>query len=128
MWRPERKALEAELVAEREAFLTGGYAERLSARGAAVPVWAWTNLLAHGSETDLRTTVDSHGGAGTEAWHTARARLAAELLSASRPERLLAEIQGAVLAAREGVERWDRRTWPATARAALRSNRPSAKS
>lgn len=135
MWRPERRALAAELVSDCEAFLLGRYAERLSNRGLRVPVWAWTNLLAHGSETDLRSAAASLGTAGTGAWHAARARLAGELLSASGPHRPLAELQGTVLAplelslaGRDAVERWDRRTWLETVRAALRSYRPTRKS
>jgi hypothetical protein len=130
MWRPERRALAAELVADCEAFLLGRYAERLSELGAPVPVWAWTNLLAHGSEDDLRAAAASLGAAGSGAWHSARARIAEELLAATGPGISIAGLQAAVLAplevslaAREEVDRWDRRTWLATVRAALRSYR-----
>lgn len=130
MWRPDRKALAAELIADCEAFLLGSFAERLSERGAPVPVWAWTNLLAHGSEDDLRVAAASLGAAGSGAWHSARARIAEELLETTGSGLSVADLQAAVLAplelslaGREEVERWDRRTWLATVRAALRSYR-----
>jgi len=135
VWRPEHNAGAVELVADCEAFLLGRYAEELSARGAPVPVWAWTNLLAHGSEEDLAASAASLGSAGASPWRAARARLAGELLSATGPDCALTELQGAVLAplelslaAREAVERWDRRTWLSTVRAALRAYRPSRRS
>lgn len=135
MWRPERKALAAELVSDCEAFLLGRYAEHVSDRGVPVPVWAWTNLLAHGSESDLRAAGASLGAPRSDAWHAARARLADEVLAATGPDRPLAELQAAALAplelslaGRDAVERWDRRTWLATVRAALRSYRPTHKS
>ena len=40
---------EDQVAAECAAFLTGTLVERLEADGRAIPVWAWTNLLAHGS-------------------------------------------------------------------------------
>lgn len=132
MWRPERKALAAELFSDCEAFLLGRYAEHVPERGAAVPVWAWTNLLAHGTEPDLRATAAALGAPGTDAWHAARARLAAEVLALTDPARPLPDLQSAVLvplelslAGRDAVERWDRRTWLATVREALRSYRPT---
>lgn len=125
---PDPEALAAELVADCEAFLSGRYAEAVVARGLPVPVWAWTNLLAHGAEADLRAVSASLGSPGAGPWEAARARLAGELLAASGPDSPLGELQRAVLAplqlslaSRVGAERWDRRTWIDTVRAALRA-------
>ena len=54
MWRRDRDPLGRSLVAECEAFLAGRYAEHLTHLGRRIPVWAWTNLIAHGNEQDLR--------------------------------------------------------------------------
>jgi hypothetical protein len=40
---------------ECQAFVSGRYAEFASVRRRPVPVWAWVNTLAHGSEQDLAT-------------------------------------------------------------------------
>lgn len=133
MRRRERRALSAQLVSDCEAFLLGHYAEQLATQGLAVPVWAWTNLLAHGSEPDLRAEAASPGlPDDANGWHAARARLASLLLDAAGPECSLAELQASVLAPLElrlanhpTVERWDRRTWTETVRAALAAHRPT---
>ncbi len=80
---PARTAVEHEtcydLADEAEAYLDGRIAERLEASGVAVPVWAWTNLLAHGGERDLRMEATHearwwvHPG---ERWREARSYLA----------------------------------------------------
>ena len=43
----------SQVVGDCEAFLAGRLVERIEQAGARVPVWAWTNLLAHGTERDL---------------------------------------------------------------------------
>jgi hypothetical protein len=53
-WGHGGRRISAQLVDETEAFLGGRFVERAEARGDFVPVWAWTNLLAHGSDKDLR--------------------------------------------------------------------------
>jgi hypothetical protein len=86
----------AELVEDCEAFLDGLYAELCESRGAPVPVWAWMNLLAHGTEEQLRTCVIPHPSGS--AWHQARRFLACELLDATTGGRTsLAELQRDVL-------------------------------
>ncbi|MGH8980505.1 MAG: hypothetical protein ACRDWE_05730 [Acidimicrobiales bacterium] len=134
MWRREHRALAAELVSDCETFLRGRYAERLEGQRILVPVWAWTNLLAHGSEPDLRDEAASArvGGSGTMGWRWARANLASELLAAIGPGSSLEEIQSSVLAplelnlaARPEVQGWDRRAWLEIVRAAIRAHRPS---
>lgn len=51
-----------DLVSDCEAFLLGRAAERLSARRAPVPAWAWVNALAHGSADEIRGLARLPGG------------------------------------------------------------------
>lgn len=115
-----------ELVADCEAFLTGRYAERVVERGGTVPVWAWTNLLAHGRETDLRSEIAKTDGQNSDRWRAARAYLATELLDGARRGRSLADVQRTVLvplelelAAEPGAETWGRQRWVGAVRSAL---------
>ena len=71
------------LVGETERFLQGCYADDLAEVGLPVPVWAWTNLLAHGTDRQLReiaplatATVTATPGE----WRQARSFLATEIL------------------------------------------------
>jgi hypothetical protein len=95
MWRrndPEA----AGLVEECEAFLAGTYAELCESRGERVPVWAWMNLLAHGTEDQLRTSVAPHPSCCR--WRQARRFLAGELLDVTTSDRVsLADFQRDVL-------------------------------
>lgn len=134
MWRRRKaRALGAELTADAEAFLTGRYAERLEAQDRVVPVWAWTNLLAHGSAASLRLeAVGAAFPAEPRTWRSARAVLASEVLDAAPSEETLGEVQAAVLAPlelklsmRSDATRWGQRTWTEAVRAALRSHRAS---
>lgn len=112
MWR--RLAADGrELVEECERFLQGGYAEHLAAAGRPVPVWAWLNLLAHGTEADLRSVcaLEARNEACT-VWDQARRFLAGEVLTSARGRDVTA-VQRAVLvpleldlAADPGVEQW----------------------
>ena len=89
-----------EFVADCEAFLDGRLVEVLEARRAAVPTWAWTNLLAHGSMEELRLTSieDVHRGDEYREWREGRAYLATLMLaSAGSFGPLLALQQEAVL-------------------------------
>ena len=76
----EADELGASLVEECEAFLDGRYAELLVARGEPVPYWGWLNLLAHGTEDELRSTAAElnrlHG------WWQGRSLIAGEVLDA----------------------------------------------
>lgn len=126
----ERRRLCTELVSDSEAFLRGRYVERLTERRKPVPVWAWTNLLAHASEPELRAEACSSGPAGRDEWYAARADLVAQLLSTTGPDRPVDDVQAAVLqplelrlASRPTVVGWDRRMWSDTVRAALGTNR-----
>lgn len=128
VWRREQRSLGAELVADCEAFVLGHYADRLEARSIAVPVWAWTNLLAHATEQELRAEMFATGAAGPggHEWHAARAYLAAEVLDAVNREGALWAVQGSALmplelalAARTDVSAWSCRQWVDAVRAAL---------
>ena len=68
------------LVAECDAFLGGRSAEMIEAAGLAPPPWAWMNLLAHGTEEQLREAASEiHRTVG---WRVPRAYVAGEMLQA----------------------------------------------
>ena len=48
------------LVQECEWYLSGDFAEQCAQQGDLVPAWAWMNLLAHGTEAQLRLMVADH--------------------------------------------------------------------
>lgn len=124
-----RRVLEGELVADTEAFLLGQYAEHLERESSRVPVWAWTNLLAHGTEDHIRQVA---GGGGleplrTRGWRAARAYLATEVLAAVDRGSALEDLQRHVLvplelrlSSRREVVSWDPRRWVVIVRSALR--------
>lgn len=118
----------AELVADCQAFLLGEYADWLDAQALEVPVWAWTNVLAHGTEDEVRRIAGSghRGPVRTRAWWAARAYLATEVLAAVDRGAVLAELQRHVLAPLElrlsstpMPVLWGPRHWVATVRSAL---------
>ncbi|HUZ09653.1 MAG TPA: hypothetical protein VMU76_05735 [Acidimicrobiales bacterium] len=132
VWRRGRARRDSELVGDCEAFLAGYLAERKGA-AASVPVWAWTNLLAHGAEEDLRSDRETSptrrvGSCGE--WHDARSYLAAELLDLADTYGPLDEVQRAVmvpleleLASSDEVARWGPRQLVANVLAALGTHR-----
>jgi len=65
------------LAAECGAFLDGSYAEHLVDRVQIVPAWSWLNLLAHGTEAEIRDAARSSTGRG---WRGARRFLAGEVV------------------------------------------------
>jgi hypothetical protein len=87
MWTTRCRAWERALVAECEAFLTGHYVERCLAEDRLVPSWAWLNLLAHGTESEIGACAagDEVDPAvrGRSEWQMAIAFLAQELLAES---------------------------------------------
>jgi len=85
MWRRDRQEA-VMLVEECEAFLAGTFAELCEYRLEPVPVWAWVNLLAHGTAGQLR--VDAGQPAGPGRWHAARAFVAGEVLDLVEARRL----------------------------------------
>ena len=93
---PGRIPAETALAEECQAFLDGTYAELAYASDAPVPVWAWMNLLAHGTEAELRDAARALGEG--DSWHQARAFLAGEVLEAIGPPHLtLVQLQHDVL-------------------------------
>lgn len=85
--RREKRALAADLVEECRAFLAGSYLDHLDEKGLPIPTWAWTNLLAHGSEVDLHRLEAppySQGSPACLQWRAARSQLAREILDHSR--------------------------------------------
>lgn len=124
----------AELVSDCEAFLLGRYADVLDERSEPVPVWAWTNVLSHGSRDDIdRAAADARGGwSSSRKWRAARAFVAGELLDAVGRGVPLADIQRDVLtplelelASLRGAWAWTPQRWLETVRAALHSYRSS---
>lgn len=74
------------MVSECEALLAGTYVELLESVGTAVPNWAWTNLLAHGTEEQLRDLSELRASSrswSSNSWSRARAYLAGEVLDAA---------------------------------------------
>ena len=103
---------------ECEAFLQGAYVEYLDSDGSIIPTWAWLNVLAHGTEDQIRSlatgTASQYEAAarGTE-WHSIVSLLAVETLGQARATgRSVSEIQQSILVdvelalAREGHKRW----------------------
>jgi hypothetical protein len=130
-WRREYRALRDVLVAESGAFCLGRYADWLDEHSTEVPVWAWTNLLAHGTEEQLRLRATSPGGRD---WERAQAYLATEILGSVECCSSLAELQHEVLvplelelAARDEVRSWNPQCWVVAVRTALRAHRHSAR-
>jgi hypothetical protein len=122
------------LVADCEAFLLGRYAEHVESRSEPVPVWAWTNVLAHGSREDLlRAAGEAHGGwSAGRRWRLARALVASEVLHAVNSGASLVDVQRDVLAPIElaiaddrGAWTWSQQRWLVTVRSALHHSRYS---
>ena len=88
-----------ELVDECQAFLEGTLVERLVGDGSPIPNWAWTNLLAHGTEVQLQDPPMFGIGPRSPlwAWSQGRALLASEVLGYARSCPSLASFQTAVL-------------------------------
>ncbi|HTX63455.1 MAG TPA: hypothetical protein VMD28_07425 [Acidimicrobiales bacterium] len=123
-----------DLVAECEAFLVGSYVELLDGRAEPVPVWAWTNVLAHGSREDIdRAAMGAQGGwTSSRRWRSARAFVAGELQDALSRGVSLTDVQRDALVPLElelvslrGVWAWTPQQWLEAVRAALRSYRSS---
>ena len=125
------------LASECEAFLNGTLAEYWEERGTAVPVWTWTNLLAHGSESQITDSVHrpSKPRRTGRSWRIARSYLAYEVLELTREDFTLEELQSTVLSRSSsswrrtprstagrrvaGSTRWTTRSATSTRRSAL---------
>jgi hypothetical protein len=128
--RPRRRPPgSAQLVYEGEAFLTGRLAEEFELRMARIPVWVWTNLVAHGSEECLcaeNQAVRSLSPRCTDEWREARSYVVTEVLDQANRNGPLSKIQRAALvplelelATRPEVAMWEPRDWVASVRLAL---------
>lgn len=72
---------------ECAAFLGGRLVEALEARKAPVPMWAWSNVLAHGSMEQLRlASLEERHRRGDEywEWRKSRSQLAGLMLTSAR--------------------------------------------
>ena len=118
------------LATECEAYLNGTLAEFWEERGTSVPVWTWTNLLAHGSESQIyqslhRPTKPRRTG---RSWRIARSYLAYQVLDITSEELTLEELQSTILlplelglAAHPEVDHWTPRRWVDIVDAAIRN-------
>ena len=132
MTQPEHSKEDGDsvLVGECEAFLEGTLAEYLDDLAIEVPVWAWTNLLAHGGPEQVTDCVCSPNQPrrSDRDWSVARALLAFEIFDLMEAGYVLEELQQDVLiplelemASRPEVSRWVPRQWLDTVDAAIRS-------
>jgi len=128
MWRRSEGAAAGELAAECEAFLAGRYPEYLNRRSHPIPVWAWTNPLAHAPEGQLLKMISTRGdGMGPAGgWPLACCYVAGELLDLAERRGPLTEIQATVLVSlelelvsRRDAARWRPGTWVAAVIAVL---------
>jgi hypothetical protein len=89
---------ERELADECEVFLSGHYPQYLNESGRSVPEWAWVNILAHGSEEDIRAFATGAPRVCDATWHHALAFLAQEVVSeAARRGADIADLQRTTL-------------------------------
>jgi hypothetical protein len=118
------------LVRECEAFLDGSLAEYLDEQGLVVPVWAWTNLLAHGGPEQITECVcaPTYPVHSDRDWCVARSLLAFEIFDLMEAGYALEELQQDVLiplelelAAHPQASRWTPRQWLDTLDEAIRS-------
>lgn len=122
------------LAAASEDFLAGRLVEHDEFNGQPVPVWAWTNLLAHGSEQDLRAISDApqlRRSRTEKQWQKARSYLANEVLLSAESNGTLSRVQKSVLvpleldlASRSDVSRWSPALWVKAVERALAEQGP----
>lgn len=122
------------LASECAAFLNGTLAEYWEEQGTSVPVWSWTNLLAHGTEDQITESVHhpSKPRRTGRSWRIARSYLAFELLEITAGGVSLGELQTTILiplelelAAHPEVSRWTPRRWVDTVDEAIRNQHSS---
>jgi hypothetical protein len=118
------------LANECSAFLNGTLAEYWDEKGVTVPVWAWTNLLAHGDEDRIAEVVLRPRCARrmVHNWSVARSYLALEVLGLLEESLSLEELQCEVLvpleldlSSRPEVSQWTPTQWLEAVDAALRN-------
>ena len=122
------------VVMECQAFLTGTLAEYWEERGTVVPVWAWTNLLAHGTEQQIGESVihPLRPRRTGRSWRIARSFLAYQVLDALEGGVALDDLQSGILiplelemAAHPEVTQWGPRQWVDTVDHAIRTQQIS---
>jgi hypothetical protein len=132
--REQAGAGDGVLVTECEAFLDGTLAEYWDERGVDVPVWAWTNLLAHGSQALIGESVarPTRPRRGARSWRIARSYLAHQILGVTDDRYTVPQLQTSVLiplelemAARAEVGHWTPRQWVDTVDSAIRNQHPA---
>jgi hypothetical protein len=118
------------IALESEAFLEGSLVEYWDDKGVEIPVWAWMNLLAHGTAREIGQCVihpdlPRHA---SRSWRVARSYLAYEVLDVTDLEFTLAQLQSSVLipfelemASRPDVVGWTPRQWVDLVEDALRA-------
>jgi hypothetical protein len=130
MRKRERAISGAAVVAGCEAFLNGTLAEYWERQGFSVPVWVWTNLLAHGTADQIAESVSrpSRSRRTARSWRIARSYMANELLEVTNGRRQLEAMQSDVLIPLElematlpAVRRWTPRQWVDAVDWAIRS-------
>jgi hypothetical protein len=118
------------IAIECEAFLAGSLAEYWDDKGMEIPVWAYMNLLAHGTVRQIGECLvgPNPRRQADRSWRVARSYLAFEVLDLTDLEFTLAELQSSVLiplelqmAACPDVAGWTPRQWVHLVEAALRS-------
>ena len=118
------------LANECSAFLNGTLAEYWHDKGITVPVWAWTNLLAHGDEERITDAVmrPRCGRRTAHKWSVARSYLALEILGLLDESLSLEDLQCEVLvplelelSSRPEVSRWTPTEWLEAVDSALRN-------
>jgi hypothetical protein len=129
--RKQRRAVSAAaVVAGCEAFLSGTLAEYWERQGFTVPVWAWTNLLAHGSAEQIADSVGrpQRSRRIARSWRIARSYMANELLEVTDGPRQLRAMQAEILIPLElematlpAVRQWTPRQWVDAVDWAIRS-------
>ena len=133
LWHRGQRQCNVELIGDCGAFLAGRLAERIEGRAARIPPWAWTNLLAHGSEQDLRQAPAPgrpHQDSTAAKWCAARSYLAMEVLNLAGEFGPLEEVQRQVLvpleqrlASRPEVAGWGPGQWAESVEEALEKHR-----
>ncbi len=132
MQKPDQQT-SGTVALECEAFLNGTLAEYWDEKGVIVPVWAWMNLLAHGTEEQINEMVahPSRPRRAVRNWRIARSYLATEVLDLVDAHFTLRDMQSTILvplelemAARPEVGRWTPRQWLDVVDYAMRNYAP----
>jgi hypothetical protein len=121
------------LATECVAFLNGTLAEYWDEKGLVVPVWAWMNLLAHGSEALIGDSVwhPYRPRRASRSWRIARTYLAYQVMDVTEADFTLEDLQASLLvplelelAARDDVSRWTPRQWADTVDRVIHQHSP----